>query len=78
MSFYYPSNIVGSKIKHAITGKEYSFLVGSKDEEKFFRVIDVSGYYNTNGKKSRGNKIPNKLFFENYNEYKHFYENKNK
>ena len=49
---YYPSNIHGTKIRNAITGKQYTSFVGSKDEKKFFRVIDATGLYDGNGKSS--------------------------
>ena len=35
----YYSDIVGESIKDAVTGATYPWKVGSKEEEKFFRVI---------------------------------------
>lgn len=40
--YYYPSNIYGTKIRNAITGKQYNSFVSSKDENNFFKVI---GYF---------------------------------
>lgn len=60
---YNPSNLVGSKIKNAVTGVYYNCYVGTKDEEKFFRVIDSSG------KKNSGSNVSNKLFFDNKEQY---------
>ena len=72
---YYPSNIHGSKIKNAITGKTYdNCYVGSESEKNFYRVIDSTGNYNIEGSKTRGNKSPNKLFFESYEEFENFYK----
>ena len=69
---YYPSNINGTKIRNAITGKQYNSFVGSKDENNFFKVIDSTGKYDSNGKFCYGNPNPNKLFFENYQEFLKF------
>ena len=38
----YYSDIVGDSIKDAVTGATYPWKVGSKEEEKFFRVIITS------------------------------------
>ena len=74
---YYPSNIIGNKIQNALTGELYPYYVGSKNEELFFRCIDVTGKYNTNGKKTYGNTCPNKLFFKSKEEYLEFYKKHN-
>ncbi len=67
---YFPSNIVGSTIVNAVTGKPYSkCYVGTRSERDFFRVIDVTGYCDDAGVKSRGNRLPNKLFFESKEQY---------
>tara|TARA_Y100000741_G_scaffold351059_1_gene321772 strand:- start:4646 stop:4930 length:285 start_codon:yes stop_codon:yes gene_type:complete len=72
---YYPSNIHGSKIRNAITGKPYdNYYVGSFDEKKFFRVIDSTGNYDNNGIKNSNNLNSNKLFFESYTEFEKFYK----
>jgi len=69
-SIYYPSNIVGSLIVNAETGIPYkNCRVGSIAEHTFFRVIDSTGYCNSNGVKTFGNSISNKLFYENYDQY---------
>jgi len=68
---YYPSNIGGTTIVNAVSGKPYTgCYVSSFHEKQFFKVIDVSGYYNTAGTKTLGNNIPNKLFYDNYAQYK--------
>ena len=68
---YYPSNIIGTTIVNAVSGRPYiGCYVGSFHEKQFFKVIDVSGYYNTSGTKTFGNNIPNKLFYDNYAQYK--------
>lgn len=67
---YYPSNIVGSTIVNAVTGKPYTnCYVGSISEKNFFRVIDSSGFSNTEGLKTHGNRTPNKLFYDNKQQY---------
>ena len=72
---YYPSNIHGCKIRNAITGITYdNCYVGTLSEKNFFRVIDASGRYDTEGIKTRGNSISNKLFFESYGEFETFYK----
>ena len=74
---YYPSNIENSKIRNAITGIPYNCYVGTKDEYRFFRVIDSTGNYNINGKREGRNIGPNKLFFQNKEEYIKFYNKNN-
>tara|TARA_B100000902_G_scaffold510_1_gene619 strand:+ start:187 stop:453 length:267 start_codon:yes stop_codon:yes gene_type:complete len=75
MIYYYPSNIQGTLIRNAITGNAYeNCFVGSKSENNFFKVIDSTGNYDEKGKKTRGNVNPNKLFFEDYDEFKLFYK----
>ena len=72
MLTYYPSNIVGSKIVNAVTGKSYDYLVGSKEETNFYRVIDSTGNYDMNGKYNKANRTPNKLFFNDEQQYLDF------
>jgi hypothetical protein len=69
---YYPSNIVGTRIRNAVSGITYQHLVGSKDEALYFRVIDATGRCDNNGRKltqNCSNSNPNKLFYENKQEY---------
>lgn len=67
---YYPSNIVGSTIVNAVTGKPYDkCYVGSNAEKNFFRVIDSSGLCNSEGLKTYGNRTPNKLFYDTKEQY---------
>lgn len=74
-SRYYPSNIQGTKIRNAVTGQAYdNCYVGSIAEKNFFRVIDSSGKYDHEGLNVRGNRNPNKLFFESYTEFEKFYK----
>lgn len=40
---YYPSNMTGRKIKNAVTGSEYPWVVGSKHSKLLFCVHDSSG-----------------------------------
>ena len=79
---YYPSNIVGICIVNAVTGIPYkNCKVGSLKEKLFYRVIDTSGSYNINGYRTYGNITPNKLFYDNQEQYiNHFLQinNKNK
>jgi hypothetical protein len=67
---YYPSNIVGSYIINAATGIPYkNSKVGSLKEKNYYRVIDSSGLYNEHGFKTYGNTTPNKLFYDNQEQY---------
>ena len=72
MLTYYPSNIVGNKIVNAVTGKSYDYLVGSKEETNLYRVIDSTGNYDMNGKYTKSNRNPNKLFFNDEQQYLDF------
>ena len=47
---YFASNIDGACIVNAATGDVYTDRVGSKAEEKYFRVIDTTGRYDVNGR----------------------------
>jgi hypothetical protein len=38
----------GSRIRNAVTGLRTPYLVGSKDEDLFFKVTDAKGYKNKN------------------------------
>ena len=70
---YYPSNINGLLIVNAITGIPYSNMyVGTKNELNFFRVIDSTGNYDNTGRKLNGKTTPNKLFFDNKEQYINF------
>ena len=52
----YYSNIDGGYILDAVTGAKYPWKVGSFDEQRFFRYIDVTG---------RNGTYTQKAFFEN-------------
>mgnify|MGYP001216950601 CR=1 FL=1 len=72
---YYTSNIQGTKIRNAVTGETYeNCYVGSFAENKFFKVIDSTGKYDQEGNIVRGNRNPNKLFFESISQFKEFYK----
>ena len=63
---YFPSNVIGSQIVNAATGDVYRELVGSKGEEKYFRVIDATGRFDENGRsigQNCNNPNSNKLFY---------------
>lgn len=66
---YYSSNINGIHINNAETGEIYCDLVGSKNEKKYFRVIDSTGTTNSSGQISYGIKTSNKLFYKNAEQY---------
>ena len=46
---YYTSNMMGRKIKNAVTGSEYPWVVGSKKSQLLFCVHDSSGSCDKNG-----------------------------
>ena len=46
---YYTSNMVGRKIKNAVTGSEYPWVVGSFKSKLLFCVHDSSGSCDKNG-----------------------------
>ena len=49
----YYSNIVGVFIVDAITGENYPWRVGSKDESRFFKVTNTVNDYNYQSRDSR-------------------------
>ena len=49
MRRYYPSNMMGRKIKNACTGAEYPWPVGSAKSKLLFCVHDSSGSCDKNG-----------------------------
>ena len=48
----YYSDTVGSSILDAVTGAKYPWKVGSKDENKFFKVRSTTSYANSKAKVS--------------------------
>ena len=64
----YPSNDFGTPIRNAITGcyyyndDEHVIRVGDKEETRFFRVMDATGF--------NGNKDPNKLYYDCEEDYR--------
>ena len=55
------SGQVGSRIRNAVTGERYTYLVGSKDEHMFFKVNDSTG--------RNGRKNPLTMFYESPDHY---------
>ena len=78
---YFTSNIGGTCIVNAVTGDVYTDRVGSKAEEKYFRVIDTTGRYDVNGRsvgQNCNNPNPNKLFYLTKAQYLEHMVNKNR
>lgn len=67
---YFPSNKPQTLIKNAVTGVPYPFLVGSKEQNMLYKIVDATGTCDTEGYviKSR-NDLPNSqtnhLFYDN-------------
>ena len=61
---FYSSDVYGSIIRDAITGypNEENIRVGDKEENKFYKVIDATGFYN--------NKDPKTLYYSDFSQYK--------
>jgi hypothetical protein len=57
----YGSGQMGSRIRNAVTGQYTPYIVGSKDEDLFFTVIDSAGY--------QGRKDPLFLFYDTPEQY---------
>ena len=57
----YGSGSHGTKIRNAVTGTYYNILVGSANEELFFKVTDVTGY--------KGRKDPLILYYDSPEQY---------
>jgi hypothetical protein len=57
----YGSGQCGSKIRNAVTGQRYPYLVGSADEDLFFKVSNVTGRY--------GRKNTLTLFYDSPQQY---------
>ena len=57
----YGSGQIGSRIRNAVTGQSYLYLVGSKDEDHMFKVIDAVG--------RNGRKEPLFLFYDTPEQY---------
>jgi len=77
---YYTSNISGSFIRNAITGREYQWKVGTSDSHRLFKVVDTIGHHDKNGcriihpNKKRGvptiyNSEPNHLYYDTPEEF---------
>jgi len=61
----YGSGDVGTKIRNAVTGSRYNFLVGTIDEDLFFKVTDASG--------RDGRREPLILFYDSPEQYENHY-----
>lgn len=57
----YGSGQIGSKIRNAVTGQRYEYIVGSSHEDLFFKVSDATGRY--------GRKHPLILFYDSPEQY---------
>ena len=57
----YGSGQTGSRIRNAVTGQTYSYLVGSGAEDLFFKVTDSTG--------RKGRKYPLILFYDSPEQY---------
>ena len=65
---YFPSNSPQSLIRNAITGVEYPYYTGSKDQSLLFKCVDSTGKYDSQGyliKYGSTNPNTNHLFFDN-------------
>lgn len=66
---YYSSDICGTYIVNAFDGSKYPWLVGSKDEEKLFRVIDSTCTIDSTGRYNPGTRVSHKLFYDSPEQY---------
>ena len=57
----YGSGQSGCRIRNAVTGERYPYLVGSSDEDLFFKVCDSTARY--------GRKYPLILFYDSPEQY---------
>ena len=57
----YGSGQIGYRIRNAVTGQKYPYLVGSAEEDLFFKVCDSNGRY--------GRKHPLILFYDSPEQY---------
>ena len=64
----YASDVVGQYIVDAITGAKYPWKVGSKDENRFFKVKDVGNTVSWMSKEY-GCRVAHKLYYETPSEY---------
>jgi hypothetical protein len=55
------SGQIGSRIRNAVTGQQYPYIVGSVDEDLLFKVIDAVG--------RNGRKDPMFLFYDTPEQY---------
>ena len=55
------SNIVRKPIRNAVTGDAYPINVGEIEEERFWRVMDATGY--------DGERSPRRLYFDSPEQY---------
>lgn len=62
----YGSSQTGSRIRNAVTGQRYPHLVGSSDEDLYFKVSDSTG--------REGRSYPLTLFYDSPEQYEnHFF-----
>jgi hypothetical protein len=66
---YYPSNKQQTLIRNAVTGVKYTYLVGSIDQRRLYKIIDTTGTCDSEGfviksKYDLPNPNPNHLFYD--------------
>lgn len=66
---FFPSNVPQSFIKNAVTGVPYPYVVGSKEQNLLYKIVDTTGTCDTKGYviKSRSdlpNHNTNHLFYD--------------
>jgi len=66
---YFPSNNPQTLIRNAITGVEYSYYTGSKEQTLLFKCVDSTGKYDSQGYLIKSmltptNPNPNHLYFD--------------
>jgi len=64
---YFTSNNQQTLIRNAITGVEYTFYTGSKEQNLLFKCVDTTGRCDSRGFKLKptiSNSSPNHLFFD--------------
>ena len=66
---YYPSNIPQTFVRNAVTGVNYSFLVGSNEQRQLYKMVDALGTCDKEGfiikdRNQLPNSSPNHLFYD--------------
>ena len=66
---YYPSNNEGKRIVDAVTGAEYQWVIGTYEEKRFFKVMDVSDNMESNGERLYNKRTPKCLYYQSPESY---------